>query len=201
MGKEKEDIQQSDFEEIRRRFNKWRFNMYLCAVLYIIFFVVARLVITEIIQKGETASWLSSGSKQNRLPIIVAAIILGFCFIADSVITSYLKTPLQRLAIKIENSSLEEKKKSNLMRTTQETNELFKETFKKFGILVIPTILISLIDGKGGFDANKPSEDWFFYICYLVPILFASYRIWKVNSELNKIKKKVTDEQKKQLRS
>ena len=81
--------------------------------------------------------------------ISIAAIILGICFIADSIITSHLKTPLQRLSIKIEQSSIEDKKKGELMRVTQETNELFKETLKKFGILVIPALIASVIDTKG----------------------------------------------------
>jgi len=68
------------------------------------------------------------------------------CFIADSIVTSYLKTPLQRLALKIDISPMEDKEKSEMMRLTQETNELFKETLKKFGILVIPAIIASVIN-------------------------------------------------------
>lgn len=72
------------------------------------------------------------------------------------------------------------------MRTTQETNELFKETFKKFGILAIPVMLIGIIDegGKIVEDMNgniigevvnkKRSEKPLFYICYLIPLLFAT---------------------------
>ncbi|CAJ0825695.1 1236_t:CDS:2 [Entrophospora sp. SA101] len=83
----------------------------------------------------------------------------GICFIADSIITSYLKTPLQRLAIKIEGSHLEEKKKSSLMRATQETNELFKETLKKFGILVIPVLIASVIDTEGEMQVFAPNDN------------------------------------------
>jgi hypothetical protein len=73
-------------------------------------------------------------------------VILGLLFIADSKITSYLKTPLQRLSINIEYSVLSKSDKSSLLQDTQEANELFKETFKKFGILAIPVMLLSLID-------------------------------------------------------
>jgi hypothetical protein len=30
------------FEEIKNRFNKWRFNMYLCTILYIFIFIIAQ---------------------------------------------------------------------------------------------------------------------------------------------------------------
>ena len=72
------------------------------------------------------------------------SLILGFLFIIDSYITSTLKTPLQRLGVKIENSPIPEKAKSKLLSKTQESNETFKETFKRFGLMAIPTILISL---------------------------------------------------------
>jgi hypothetical protein len=129
-------------------------------------------------------------STSESLVVFLAAIILGICFIADSIITSHLKTPLQRLSIKIEHSSIEDKKKGELMRITQETNELFKETLKKFGILVIPALIASVIDTKGEMKVidnnenvigrviqeagSKRSESTLYYICYLIPILFAT---------------------------
>jgi hypothetical protein len=78
--------------------------------------------------------------------VAIAATVLGICFIADSIVTSYLKTPLQRLALKIDDSPMKDKQKSEMMRLTQETNELFKETLKKFGILVIPLMIYNVID-------------------------------------------------------
>lgn len=99
-----------------------------------------------------------------------------------------MKTPLQRLNINIERSSIENK--GSLMRVTQETNELFKETLKKFGILVIPALIASVIDTKGEMKVmdkdgniigkviqeagNKRSESAIYYICYLIPVLFAT---------------------------
>jgi len=93
-----------------------------------------------------------------------------------------LKTPLQRLAIKIENSPFDEKIKKKLLTKTQEANELFKETFKKFGIIVIPVILTGLL--------GRNSEKLIFYLCYLVPILYASVRIWEVSNLITEKKKK-----------
>ncbi|RHZ37549.1 hypothetical protein [endosymbiont GvMRE of Glomus versiforme] len=200
MGKEenqqiKEELRKKRniFRDIKIKFNKWRFNMYLCAGLYILFFFIANWIIKELV-KPRAAGWLVNNE---NLVISLTAIVLGICFIADSIVTSYLKTPLQRLALNIDISPMEEKKKNNLMRVTQETNELFKETFKKFGILVIPVILTNIIDKPQETNGDKRSEHPLFYICYLIPILFATWRIWQVNRELNKIEQKILNEQKK----
>src|SRR3954452_14523916 len=117
--------------------------MYLCTILYIIIFIIAQIVNKHLIRPRAT-SWLSASEK---LVVALSGIILGIFFIVDSIITSHLKTPLQRLNINIERSSI--KNKGSLMRVTQETNELFKETLKKFGILVIPALIASVIDTKG----------------------------------------------------
>ena len=115
------------------------------------------------------------------------------------------------LNITIGKSSI--KKKAELMRVTQETNELFKETLKKFGILVIPALVASLIDTKGEMKVvdnsgvvigrvveeavKKRSETTLYNICYLIPILFATWRIWQVHKELKKIEKNLINEQRK----
>jgi hypothetical protein len=199
---------QTIFEEIRVRFNKWRFNMYLCAGLYVLVFIIAQWAIKNLV-KGKATNWLNTNE---NLVVGSVAVILGICFITESIITSHLKTPLQRLSIKIEQSLIEDKQKGNLMRATQETNELFKETFKKFGILAIPAMLVGIIDEGGGIvkDMNgniigrvikgkKRSEKPLFYVCYLIPLLFATWRIIQVNRELNKIEKKIMNEQRKKL--
>jgi len=118
--------------------------MYLCLIIYIIFFAVIQSV-NNLLIKEKAPEWLNSNE---ILVVIIAAIILGICFIGDSIVTSYLKTPLQRLALKIDISPMEDKQKSHLMRVTQETNELFKETLIKFGILVIPGIVYSVTNDK-----------------------------------------------------
>src|SRR5437763_16169255 len=91
-------------------------------------------------------------------------IILGILFIIDSAITSSLKTPLQRLSMKVENSPITEEEKKKLLSKTQEANEMFKETFKRFGLMVIPTILITLLGEYG--------KKIFFNLCYLIPIIY-----------------------------
>jgi hypothetical protein len=133
--------------------------------------------------------------------VLLVTIILGCLFIADSIITSYLKTPLQRLAMKIEYSDLLETQKKKLLQATQEANELFKETFKKFGLLALPSLLVGLIDnqkmlvvneageliGQVIKDGRKNSEKPIFYLCYLIPILYASWKIVRISQELKKL--------------
>jgi len=80
--------------------------------------------------------------------ILAATLLLGFLFIIDSAITSSLKTPLSRLSVKVENAAIDEKIKKGVLGKTQEANETFKETLKKFGLLAIPTLIISLLGRK-----------------------------------------------------
>ena len=45
-SQQKEELRKKKlaFEEIRDKFNKWRFNMYLCTGLYVLIFVIAQKV-------------------------------------------------------------------------------------------------------------------------------------------------------------
>jgi len=45
---------QAVFEEIKNRFNKWRFNMYLCTILYIFIFIIAQKINKHLIQPRAT---------------------------------------------------------------------------------------------------------------------------------------------------
>jgi hypothetical protein len=74
------------------------------------------------------------------------SLFIGFAAVLDGHITSSLKTPLQRLSIKIEGADIDEKEKNELLARTQNANELFKETLKRFGLLTVTGILIKLIE-------------------------------------------------------
>jgi len=110
-------------------------------------------------------------------------ILLGVLFLADGYISSELKTPLQRLSIKIESADINEKEKKSLLSKTQQSNETFKETLKRFGLLSIAGMTIKLLGET--FDNNK-----FSLFCYGVPIAFGIWRIWQVSRAIKKIKKK-----------
>jgi hypothetical protein len=73
------------------------------------------------------------------------SLFIGGGFYLDGLITSSLKTPLQRLSIKIENADIDEKVKKSLLSKTQKVNELFKETLKRFGLVAVVGILTNLI--------------------------------------------------------
>lgn len=122
-------------------------------------------------------------AKSQFLTVLGVGILLGFLYIADNFITSILKTPLQRLGVKIENSPLQEKTKKKLLSKTQEANESFKETFKKFGIVALTPLLVSLV-GKKIWDANLIAN-----VCFFVPIGYAGWRIREVNKILKRVKK------------
>lgn len=179
----------NSFEDLKNRFKIWRFNVYLCFFIYVIFF----LVFKKFIMVESVINPISSYSEGNGdLVSFLAGIFLGFLFILDSIISSYLKTPLQRLATKIEISDISEVDKNILLKNTQESNELFKETFKKFGILVIPSFVIKVIDSTPESvsriiqeNKRKLSENPLFYSCYLIPIAYASYKIWYVSKKLD----------------
>jgi hypothetical protein len=66
----------------------------------------------------------------------------------DGFITSSLKTPLQRLGVKIENAPIDEKTKGKLLSKTQKANEVLKENFKRFGLLALPAIITGLLGKK-----------------------------------------------------
>lgn len=84
---------------------------------------------------------------KNRFYTTVLSItgLLGILFIIEGYVSSKLKTPLQRLSVKIENSDMEEKLKKELISKTQHSNETFKETLKRFGLLTIAGTLIGLL--------------------------------------------------------
>lgn len=198
--------QPATLSELREMFNNWKLNMYKSLLIYVIFFFTSKSLI-DLIKKKH---WLAI----NDYTALVIFVILGLLFIADSKITSYLKTPLQRLSINIEYSVLSKSDKSSLLQDTQEANELFKETFKKFGILAIPVMLLSLIDNGTWYVYSPDSfnelgklkslnetkiigivnkktggylKGWMINICYVIPILYASYIILNVVNKLNKL--------------
>lgn len=109
------------------------------------------------------------------------SIPLGFLYIGDNIIISSLKTPLQRLGVKIENSPISEKEKKYLLSKTQEANESFKETFKRFGLTAIPGAISAII---ANFNEKAASN-----FSYFIPLLYAGLIILDVQKKLDKIEK------------
>ena len=184
-----------NYSELQSKFQQWLTNMGCSAGLYLVVFLVCQATLHWV------KNYFGSHLVINDWLIGLVATLLGVLFIADSIITSYLKTPLQRLAIQIEYSDLPEVQKKQLLQATQAANELFKETFKKFGLLALPSLLVGLIDnqpllvvneageiiGKVSKGDGKNSEQPLFYLCYLIPLLYATWKILRISQELKKL--------------
>lgn len=165
-------------EEVQEKFNLWRLNMYLSVAVYFVSFFILKGAIDKWLRPN--IRWLIEKNEDITVTIITG--LLGFLFLADGYISSELKTPLQRLSIKIESTDISEKEKKSLLSKTQQANETFKETLKRFGLLSIVGMTIKLL-GEA-FDNNK-----FALICYLVPLGFGILRIWQVSRKIEKMKK------------
>ena len=77
-----------------------------------------------------------------------------------------------------------ERHQQEQLRKTQEANESFKETFKRFGMMAIPTILVSLV-GKEVWDGEIVSN-----LSYLVPIIYSTLIILDTNKTIRKVERK-----------
>ena len=164
-------------EEVQEKFNLWRLNMLLSVAGYAVSFFIL---------KGAIDKWLRPNiawclENWENTTILSVTGILGGLFLLDSYISSELKTPLQRLAIKIESANISEKEKKELLSITQRSNETFKETLKRFGLLTIAGTLIKLL-GKA-FD-----EKFIANFCYVIPIAFGGWQIWEVSKKIKRSK-------------
>ena len=177
IRKRKVKITQNYLVEIRAIFQEWQLNMYASTGGYVVGFYLIKEAIDKWINP-RISDWLIT---QKLITLSVVCLIIGGGFYLDGIITSSLKTPLQRLSIKIENAAIEEKVKKSLLSKTQKVNELFKETLKRFGLLTIAGTLIKLL-GKA-FD-EKPIANF----CYFIPIAFGGWQIWEVSKKIKKSK-------------
>src|SRR6185312_7087033 len=118
-----------------------------CSFLYGGAYLSAKLPIVYYFAKEQR---MENFTKQHpKAATIITGLILGAIFILDAIISGYLKTPLARIANRVEicqfssDEAENEKYKKYFLSSTQEANELFKKTFEKFGILAVPSLLIS----------------------------------------------------------
>lgn len=198
---EQEEEKKNKLKDIKEKFSDWKRNIFLCTLIYLSMFFTfdffARNLATP---DGWLDVFLAKARRTNErsyIPILIVSFFQGLCFILDSIVTARLKTPLQRVNIKIENALFIDKDiKGELLTNTQEANEHFKETLKKFGILVIPQMLTRYLDN--GVQLNdKPSNSYAYLISYFIPIIFATHRIISVSGELDKIEQKLLQKENK----
>ena len=177
IRKRKVKITQNYLVEIRQIFQEWQLNMYASTASYVVGFYLIQQAINKWINP-RISNWLVT---QKLITLSVVCLIIGGGFYLDGLITSSLKTPLQRLSIKIENAEIEEKVKKQLLSKTQKVNELFKETLKRFGLLAVVGILTKLI-------AEFWNEHILTLLSYAVPLAGALKIIWEVDKSLKKLK-------------
>ena len=144
-------------------------------------YVVGFYLIKQAIDKWVNPHISGLIAKYELITVTVVCLFIGGGFYLDGLITSSLKTPLQRLSIKIENAPIDEKVKKALLSKTQKVNELFKETLKRFGLLAVVGILIKLIEVFW-------NERLITLLSYAVPLAGALKIIWEVDKSLKKLK-------------
>jgi hypothetical protein len=163
--------------EIHRIFKEWQLNMYASTGAYVAgFFLIQQAIVKWI--NPRISGWLIT---QKAITISVVCLFIGIGFYVDGIITSSLKTPLQRLGIRIENANIDEKVKKSLLSKTQQVSELFKETLKRFGLLAVVGLLTKLIE-------TYWNKDILSYLSYAVPIAGAVKIIREVDKTLKKLK-------------
>jgi hypothetical protein len=168
-------------KEIQEKFSLWRLNMFSSVAVYVVSFFLLKNAIDKWLRPN-IYGWLENNESATAASV---TILLGVLFLADGYISSELKTPLQRLSIKIESADISEKEKKSLLSKTQQSNETFKETLKRFGLLSIAGMTIKLLGET--FEKNI-----FSMLCYGVPLAFGVWRILQTNKtikKLNKVKK------------
>jgi hypothetical protein len=124
--------------------------------------------------------------------VLTAAIIQGVFFCMDGVVSALLKSPFNQMCYAINKAEgISYKKKDSIITKATESNEHCKETLKKFGILTICTeVARIIIQGTEGAGDKKYGKYWLLMnISYLIPLMFATYRIWQIHKELKKLKK------------
>ena len=162
-------------EEIRDKFNLWRLNMGLSVLFYAVSFYLLQQFINKFVRPN--IKWCLENWENTTILFVTGT--LGILFLIDSYISSELKTPLQRLAIKIESADISEKEKKVLLSKTQWSNENFKETLKRFGLLTIAGTLIKLLE-------EAFNEKFIANFCYFIPIAFGGWQIYEIGKKIKK---------------
>jgi uncharacterized membrane protein HdeD (DUF308 family) len=166
-------------EEVQEKFNAWKMNMILSVAVYFVFFILLQGIIDKWVRPN--IYWLLETKEGWTTGITLS--VLGGLFLADGIITSELKTPLQRLSIKIESADISEKEKKALLSKTQQANETFKETLKRFGLLSIAGTVIKLL-------GDRFENAFAILLCYGIPLVFGGLRIWEVSGAIKKSKER-----------
>lgn len=175
LKKKKKKIDNS-LDEIKDKFNNWRFSIYSSLVFFILFFTLSEQALKKFRPQLERFV-----NNYQNLAFGFTALLLGGLLILDGFISSNLKTNLQGLSFNVEKVVSDKELKKQMFFKTQDSTETLKENFKRFGMLAIPTMIVSIL-------GSKWKNHWLSYGYYLIPVVYSFIRIWEVERLLKKIK-------------
>ena len=180
------------FERINDQFRRYWKYLFSLIFIYSASYIVWAFLISKWL-RGFLDSRRYNPGKNFWFIVLGAAIIQGILFCMDGVVSALLKSPFNQMCYAINKAEgISYKKKDSIITKATESNEHCKETLKKFGILTIcGEVARIIIEGaKGAGDRDKYGDYWLLLnISYLIPLMFATYRIWQIHKELKKIKK------------
>ena len=187
---EAKKLDKKTFKRINEQFRQyWRY-LFGLIFIYIISYAVWVLVISGGVRNLLNSRGLNPGKK---FPLVVlgAGIITGLLFTMDGFVTALLKSPFNQMCYAINKAEgISYKKKDHIITKATESNEHCKETLKKFGILTIcGEVARIIVEGASEAGDKKYGDYWYLLnISYLIPIMFAAYRIWQIRKELDRLK-------------
>lgn len=189
-NKKQGESQKDLFIRIDDKFKEWWFRLFYLTAIYTSIYLVWRLLIDYKI-------WAVPGKNNNFLSYLFVALAVGLMYCVDGWVTSLLKGPFNQLAFTINKlDSISYDRRDYLITKATETNEHFKETFKKFGILTISVEFINFyIDRKSD---KAPFEELgklrsVLLLAYFVPVTLAFINVLIINKKLKKIEKELNE--------
>ena len=187
---ENKKLDKKTLKRINEQFRQyWRY-LFSLIFIYIISYAFWVLVISGGVRNFLNSKGLTPG-KNFPFVVLGAAIITGLLFTMDGFVTALLKSPFNQMCYAINKAEgISYKKKDHIITKATESNEHCKETLKKFGILTIcGEVARIIVEGASEAGDKKYGDYWYLLnISYLIPIMFAAYRIWQIRKELDRLK-------------
>lgn len=189
---EGKEISEKSFKRINEQFRQYWKYLFSLIFIYTVSYIIWVLYISKWTRKFlDNRGW--KVGKGFWFVVLGAAVIQGLLFCMDGFVTALLKSPFNQMCYAINKvEGMSYKKKDRIITKATESNEHCKETLKKFGILTISTEVVRIIvEGtKQAGDQEKFGQWWFLLnISYLIPLIFAAYRVWQIRKELDKLRK------------
>ncbi|MCE8163024.1 MAG: hypothetical protein I3273_00280 [Candidatus Moeniiplasma glomeromycotorum] len=191
---EKEQIDEKSFKRINEQFQRYWKYLFSLILVYIIAYLIWVLLLSQGLRKFlDRQGWGGEHAKEIWLVVLAAALIQGILFAMDGFVSALLKSPFNQMCYAINKAEgISYEKKDSIITKATESNEHCKETLKKFGILTIcvEVIQIIVIGAEKVGDVRYGNYWYLLNVSYLIPITIATYRVWQIHRELNRLKSK-----------